>query len=63
MPTTTKSYVLGLARSFDSEWKYELRLFEGSIFNCREGGLITAATNHIKNLQSVDLHIKSHNVF
>lgn len=47
MPTTIKRYVLGLQRSFDSEWSYEVKLLESPTFNCKEEGFLSVVDNCI----------------
>lgn len=62
MPSTLKSYVLGIQRSFKQEWKYEINLFRGPIFDCPDHGLMAVLDNKARRLQIQEMHTVSHNV-
>ncbi len=51
MPTTMKTYILGIQRVFN-EWGFELKLTTGPVFGNPKTGLISVLNNKFSEQQS-----------
>lgn len=62
MTCTLKTDILGIQSAFKNDCGYDLKLHEGSIFNCRKEGLMAIIDKNIRGLKSKGFQTDSHNV-
>ena len=62
VPTTLKTYMLGIQRGFSCVWDYDLKRFSGPIFACPREGLVGVLDNKARQGQQQGRNVISHNV-